>query len=90
MSQGICDLELHFPIKLGAKEAMDHEENHYTSYDGLQPLREAISNKMAAYAKINADPEKNIVLSSGATGAFYSTCLALLNPGDEVIIFEPY
>lgn len=90
MSQGICDLELPLPVKLGAKEAMDHGENHYTRYDGLQPLREAISSKMAAYNKIQADPEVNIVVSCGATGAFYSACLALLNPGDEIILFEPY
>ncbi len=90
MSQGICDLELPLPVKIGAKEAMDHGENHYTRYDGLQPLREAISHKMATYNKIVGDPETNIVVSCGATGAFYSACLALLNPGDEVILFEPY
>lgn len=90
MSQGICDLELPLPVKLGAKEAMDQGINHYTRYDGLQPLREAIANKMATYNKIQADPEKNIVVSCGATGAFYSACLALLNRGDEVILFEPY
>lgn len=90
MSQGICDLELPLPVKLGAKEAMDQGVNHYTRYDGLQPLREAIAGKMATYNKIKADPEKNIVVSCGATGAFYSACLALLNRGDEVILFEPY
>jgi aminotransferase len=90
LSQGICDLDLPTPVKLGAKEAMDQGINHYTRYDGLQPLREAIANKMATFSKIKADPEKNIIVSSGATGAFYSTCLALLNRGDEVILFEPY
>lgn len=90
MSQGICDLELPLPVKFGAKDAMDQGINHYTRYDGLLPLREAIAHKMAAYNKIKADPEKNIVVSCGATGAFYSACLALLNRGDEVILFEPY
>lgn len=90
MSQGICDLELPLPVKLGAKEAMDQGVNHYTRYDGLQPLRDAIAHKMATYNKIKADPETNIVVSCGATGAFYSACLALLNPGDEVLLFEPY
>lgn len=90
MSQGICDLDLPLPVKLGAEEAMAQGVNHYTRYDGLQPLREAISHKMATYNKIKADPETNIVVSCGATGAFYSACLALLNKGDEVILFEPY
>ena len=90
MSQGICDMELPLPVRKGATEAMVNGENHYTRYDGLAILRTAIAGKMASFNKIKCDPEKNIVVSAGATGAFYSACLALLNPGDEVILFEPY
>jgi aminotransferase len=90
MSQGICDLELPLPVRVGANDAMIHGENHYTRYDGLAPLRNAIAEKMISYNKVKCDPEKNIIVSAGATGAFYSSCLALLNPGDEVILFEPY
>jgi len=90
LSQGVCDLELPEPVKNGAKDAMDRGINQYTRYDGLPELRNAIAKKMLAYNGIKADPEKNIIVSCGATGAFYSACLALLNPGDEVIIFEPY
>ena len=90
MSQGICDLELPIPVKLGAKAAIDQGVNHYTRFDGLQMLREAIATKMSTYNNIPVNPEKNVVVSCGATGAFYSACLALLNRGDEVIVFEPY
>jgi len=90
LSQGFCDLALPLPVKTGAKEAIDHGINHYTRYDGLPELRKAIAEKVLQYNNIEADPEKNIIVSSGATGAFYSSCLALLNPGDEVIVFEPY
>lgn len=90
MSQGICDLELPLPVQQGAIEAIKQGENHYTRYDGIEVLRQAIATKMSSYNGIHADPEKNIVVSSGSTGAFYSACLALLNPGDEVILFEPY
>lgn len=90
LSQGICDLELPLPVRMGATEAIAGGINHYTRYDGLPELRESISRKMLRYNKISADPEKNIVVSGGATGAFYCACLALLNPGDEVILFEPY
>jgi aminotransferase len=90
LSQGICDLELPLPVKLGAVMAMDNGVNHYTRYDGLNELREAIASKMTTYNKINTDARKNVVVSCGATGAFYSVCLALLNRGDEVILFEPY
>lgn len=90
LSQGICDLELPLPVKLGATEAISSGINHYTRYDGLPELRESISRKILHENGINADPDKNIVVSGGSTGAFYCACLALLNPGDEVILFEPY
>jgi aminotransferase len=90
LSQGICDLELPEPVKSGAIEAMVSGINHYTRYDGLGELRGAISRKLLEYNRIPTDPEKNVVVSCGATGALYSAFLALLNPGDEVIIFEPF
>ena len=45
---------------------------------------------MKRYNNIQARSDKNMIVCCGATGAFYSACLALLNLGDEVIIFEPY
>jgi aminotransferase len=56
----------------------------------LAELRQAIARKSADYNGIIADPETEITMSAGATGAFHCACLALLNPGDEVIVFEPY
>lgn len=90
LSQGVCDLETPVPVRDGAKSAIDSGVNHYTRYDGLPAIRQSISRKMKQFNKINCDPEKNVIVSGGATGAFYSTCLALLNEGDEVIVFEPY
>lgn len=90
LSQGICDLELPIPVRLGAQEAMVQGINHYTRYDGLVELRQTIAKKLIKYNHIQANAEKNIVVSGGSTGAFYCACVALLNPGDEVIIFEPY
>ncbi len=90
LSQGVCDLETPSLVREGAKKAMDQGINHYTRYDGLLNLRQAIAKKMWEYNKVKVDPEENIIVSAGATGSFYCACLALLNPGDEVIIFEPY
>ena len=90
LAQGVCDLDLPLPVKKGAKDAIDNGINHYTRYDGLKELRNSIAKKMLKYNNIKADPEKNIIVSCGVTGAFYSACLALLNPGDEIILFEPY
>lgn len=89
LSQGICDLPLPEPVRLGAQRAMDRGINHYTRYDGQERLRHAIAHKMKIFNGMTVDPEHEIIVSSGATGAFYSACLALLDPGDEVILFEP-
>jgi aminotransferase len=90
LAQGVCDTEVPLSVRRGAKEAIDAGINSYTRYDGLTELRAAISKKMREYNTIEADPETQIVVSGGATGSLYCACLALLDPGDEVIIFEPY
>jgi aminotransferase len=90
LSQGISNLPLSKIIGEGAFDAVDKGINYYTRYDGVQELRESIAEKAANYNKVECDANKNIIVSAGATGAFYCTCLALLNPGDEVIVFEPY
>ncbi|MGQ9524963.1 MAG: pyridoxal phosphate-dependent aminotransferase, partial [Armatimonadota bacterium] len=90
LAQGVCDTEVPLPVRRGAQEAIDLGINSYTRYDGLQELREAIARKMERYNGILADPQTEIIVSAGSTGAFYCACLALLNPGDEVILFEPY
>jgi aminotransferase len=90
LAQGVCDTPVPEPLRRGARDAMDHGVNSYTRFDGLAELREAIADKMHRYNGIDADPETQITVSAGATGAFYCACLALLDPGDEVILFEPY
>jgi len=90
LAQGVCDTEVPFVVRRGAQEAIDAGINSYTRFDGLAELRAAISRKMSYYNKIEADPETEIVVSGGSTGSFYCACLALLDPGDEVVIFEPY
>ncbi|MFA6413960.1 MAG: aminotransferase class I/II-fold pyridoxal phosphate-dependent enzyme [Syntrophales bacterium] len=90
LSQGVCDTEVPLVVRQGAQEAMDQGVNTYTRYDGLEELREAIAYKQKRFTGMEVDPEGEIIVSSGATGALYCTCLALLNPGDEVIIFEPF
>ena len=78
------------PVREGAKQAMDHGFNTYTRFDGLAELRQAVARKLARYNGIQADPETDITVSAGATGSFHCASAALLNPGDEVILFEPY
>ena len=90
LAQGVCDTEVPLCVRRGAQTAMDDGINSYTRYDGLSQLREAIARKMKAYNGIDADPETQITVSAGSTGALYCASLALLNRGDEVILFEPY
>ena len=90
LAQGICDTEVPEPVQRGAIEAIRSRQNSYTRLDGVAHLRRAIARKMREYNHVEADPEREVVVTAGSTGAFYSTCMALLNPGDEVVVFEPY
>lgn len=90
LSQGICDMEVPLMVRQGAQEAMDQGINTYTRYDGLKTLREAIAGKQSKFYDMDVDPNKEIVVSAGSTGALFCACFALLDPGDEVILFEPY
>ncbi len=90
MSQGVCDTPVPGVVVQAAKDAMEQGRNTYSRFDGIPELRQAITTKLAAYNGITADPETNVTVSAGATGSFQATCMALLNPGDEIILFEPF
>ncbi len=90
MSQGVCDTPVPPEVVQAAKDAMAQGRNIYSRYDGIPELRQAIATKLAAYNRLTADPDTNITVSAGATGSFQATCMALLNPGDEVVLFEPF
>ena len=90
MAQGVCDTPVPPTVLRAAALAMEQGKNVYSRFDGLPELRQAIAKKLAQYNGIVADPETDVTVSAGATGAFHCACLALLNPGDEVILFEPY
>jgi len=89
LSQGVCDLDVPEVVRRAARSAIEEGINSYTRYDGLQSLREALARKLQRVG-LKADPEREITVSAGATGALYCAGLALLDPGDEVILFEPY
>jgi aminotransferase len=90
LAQGVCDTEVPSPVVESAIQAIHDGRNIYTRLDGIAPLRQAIARKMAHYNGINVDPESEVLVTSGATGALYATCLALFDPGDEVVLFEPF
>lgn len=90
LSQGICDLPLPQLLKDAVNEAIRLGYNHYTRYDGIDYLRQQIAIKARDFNGIDCDENANITVSAGATGALYCACYALFNPGDEIIIFEPF
>jgi aminotransferase len=90
MAQGVCDTPVPPVVLRAAAQAMEQGKNVYSRFDGLSELRQAIAKKLAQYNGIVADPETDVTVSAGATGSFHCACLALLNPGDEVVLFEPY
>ena len=90
MAQGVCDTPVPPTVLRAAAQAMEQGKNVYSRFDGLSELRQAIAKKLVQYNGIVADPETDVTVSAGATGAFHCACLALLDPGDEVVLFEPY
>ena len=90
LAQGICDMDLPPPVIEGACYAIKHGINSYTRHDGLAVLRQRIASKMKSFNGISVDSDSEVVIRAGATGALYCACVALLDPGDEVVVFEPY
>ncbi len=90
LAQGVCDTEVPKAVIEGATQAMNQGMNTYTRFDGLAELRNALSQRLARHNGLTVNPETELTISAGATGAFQSACMALLHPGDEVILFEPF
>ncbi|HLJ77229.1 MAG TPA: aminotransferase class I/II-fold pyridoxal phosphate-dependent enzyme [Acidobacteriaceae bacterium] len=90
LAQGVCDTGVPSPVMKAAIEAIEQGYNIYTRADGIAPLRTAIADKLSRYNGFTADPDSQILVTSGATGAFHAACTALFEPGDEVILFEPF
>jgi aminotransferase len=90
LAQGVCDTEPPAVVVEGALRAIREGHNIYTRADGILRLRQAIAKQVARTHGIDVDPEREVIIASGATGAFQAAIEALLNPGDEVLLFEPF
>lgn len=89
LSVGEPDFDTPENIKNAAKEALDQGITHYTPVPGLMELRQAIAEKFKRDNGLEYKAQQ-IVVSNGAKQSIANVCLALLNPGDEVIIFSPF
>lgn len=90
LAQGVCDTDPPHPVVEAALRAIETGHNIYTRMEGIASLREGIAAKLQNWNGISADPEGGILVTNGATGAMYCALLALLNPGDEVLVLEPF
>lgn len=90
LAQGVCDTEVPAPVADGAIEAIRAGHNIYTRLDGISRLRRALAAKLREDRGLHVDPDREVLVASGATGALHAAAMALLNPGDEVILFEPF
>lgn len=90
LAQGFPDFNPPEELIEAAIRAMRDGFNQYSITWGSPRLRAAICKKARRYNHIEADPDKNVTVTCGATEAMMSALLAIIDPGDEVVIFEPY
>jgi aminotransferase len=91
LGQGTCQLPAPDYVLQWADISARGGNNRYTNPRGLLSFREALAKKLAHHNGIEGlDPESEILITCGATGAFEAVCAVLLDPGDEVVVFEPY
>ncbi|WP_436348750.1 pyridoxal phosphate-dependent aminotransferase [Natronorubrum sp. FCH18a] len=87
---GRPDFDTPAPIKAAGKQAIDDGHVYYTSNYGLLELRNGIARKFADENGLEYDQTDEIVVTSGATEAIFVTILALVDPGDEVLVPDPH
>src|ERR1700732_2396497 len=90
LAQGFPDFAAPAELKEAAKRAIDEHYNQYAITHGSPNFRRAIADKARVYNRLECDPDRNVTVTCGATEAMVATMLAVINPGDEVIIFEPF
>jgi aspartate/methionine/tyrosine aminotransferase len=90
LAQGFPDFACPQELKQAAYEAIEADVNQYAITWGDRPFREAIAKKVHWYLGLDINPETQITVTCGSTEAMAAVMLATVDPGDEVIVFEPY
>lgn len=90
LGQGICDLPTPAPVRDGAIRAIEQRRSTYSYAEGILELRESISAKLARDNGIHADAEGQVLVTTGSAASFTCAIHALLDPGDGLIVPEPY
>src|ERR1700757_918611 len=90
LSQGFPDFAAPAEVKEAARQAISDDINQYAITWGAKALRDAIVEKFERTQSIRVDPEREITICCGSTEAMMSAMMAIINPGDEIVVFEPY
>ena len=90
LAQGFPDFAAPAEIKEAARAAIAADDNQYAITWGAKPLRDAIAAKFARTQGVSVDPQREITVTCGSTEAMMSSLMAIINPGDEVVVFEPF
>src|SRR5271154_7196948 len=90
LSQGFPDFAAPMEVKEAARKAISDDINQYAITWGAKPLRDAIVEKFARTQGITVDPEREITVCCGSTEAMMASMMAIINPGDETVVFEPF
>lgn len=90
LGQGMPDFDAPQEVKEAACKAIKDGFNQYAITWGAPPLRQAIAEKAKRFNGIECDPDANVTVCCGATECMMATMMALIDPGDEVIIFQPF
>ena len=90
LSQGFPDFAAPEEIKAAARDAITRDINQYAITWGAKSLRNAIAEKFQRTQGLTIDPEREITVCCGSTEAMMAAMMAIINPGDEVVVFEPF
>jgi aspartate/methionine/tyrosine aminotransferase len=90
LSQGFPDFAAPAEIKEAARQAIADDINQYAITWGAKSLRDAIVEKFERTQGVRVDPESEITVCCGSTEAMMSSMMAIINPGDEIVVFEPF
>jgi aminotransferase len=90
LAQGFPDFSAPADIKQAAQQAIADDFNQYAITWGAKPFRDAIAAKYRKWYGLDYDPEREITVCCGSTEGMIASMLAITNPTDEIIIFEPY
>lgn len=90
LAQGYPDFPAPEAVKRAAVEAILGDVNQYSITWGAQSMRAAVAEHAARFYGMRVDPERQVTVCCGSTEAMLSTLLSLVDPGDEVIVLEPY